>query len=381
MAAADKARVDAEVDRVLRAGLAEAIKVEPLKGLVAQGRGALATPGGKAALAEVIASVIAASALAHRPLPITSYTQDLGDITGALSGAKVKLTWEGPTDSPTKAGIEVTYAPPSGPLQGASVTASAQTGSATPGGGGGSVRYAPPSGPLQGASVSVGAKAAAGQPARGEVGVGYTAPRGPLQGMETRVTGSADTSGAAGVGVSVIIPLGSTKPKSPGRDERRAETDRLRAANQAMSEMTKTPAQREAEKREEEEIMRVWLTRPGGPAFGQLQRAADPRGEPDPDPVVAGDRVDAALSEPGQPLPADVRAGMEAAIGHDFSRVRVHHGTRAATSARAVGATAFTVGPHVVFGADRWEPASAAGRSLLAHELTHVAQQGEAAQR
>jgi Domain of unknown function (DUF4157) len=81
------------------------------------------------------------------------------------------------------------------------------------------------------------------------------------------------------------------------------------------------------------------------------------------------------LRAPGRPLEPSVRSGFEAALGHDFGRVRVHTGARAAESATAVGASAYTVGSSIVFGPRRYEPASAEGRRLLAHELTHVRQQ------
>jgi hypothetical protein len=61
--------------------------------------------------------------------------------------------------------------------------------------------------------------------------------------------------------------------------------------------------------------------------------------------------------------------------GYDFSGVRVHTDARAAESARAVNALAYTVGRDVVFGAGRYAPETAAGKKLLAHELTHVVQQ------
>ena len=70
---------------------------------------------------------------------------------------------------------------------------------------------------------------------------------------------------------------------------------------------------------------------------------------------------------------APVRAGSAAVP--DFSRVRVHTDSRAAESARAVDALAYTVGDHVVFGAGQFAPGTSAGRGLLAHELTHVTQQ------
>src|SRR6266508_6513972 len=81
------------------------------------------------------------------------------------------------------------------------------------------------------------------------------------------------------------------------------------------------------------------------------------------------------LREHGRPLDGGARALMEPYFGHDFSRVRVHTGQRAATSARAVDAHAYTVGSNVVFGDGRYDPSSPSGRRLLAHELGHVIQQ------
>jgi Domain of unknown function (DUF4157) len=81
-----------------------------------------------------------------------------------------------------------------------------------------------------------------------------------------------------------------------------------------------------------------------------------------------------ALISWGQPLDPATRRFMEARIGYDLSGVRVHTDGRAAALARAVGALAFTMGSHIVFGAGRYEPRSPSGAGLLAHELAHVAQ-------
>ena len=59
----------------------------------------------------------------------------------------------------------------------------------------------------------------------------------------------------------------------------------------------------------------------------------------------------------------------------DLSHVRIHHGERAAESARAVNAHAYTVGSQIVFDRGQYSPETASGRRLLAHELTHVLQQ------
>jgi hypothetical protein len=86
-----------------------------------------------------------------------------------------------------------------------------------------------------------------------------------------------------------------------------------------------------------------------------------------------------ALRGPGAPLDASTRAFMEPRFGHSFADVRVHSGTQAARSADAVGARAYAVGRDVVFGAGQYAPGTHEGRRLLAHELTHVVQQGGAA--
>src|SRR6266704_6746434 len=81
------------------------------------------------------------------------------------------------------------------------------------------------------------------------------------------------------------------------------------------------------------------------------------------------------LSSPGRPLDAGTRAFMEPRFGHDFSNVRVHTDARAAESARAVNALAYTVGRDVVFGEGQYAPHSSPGGRLIAHELAHVIQQ------
>lgn len=78
----------------------------------------------------------------------------------------------------------------------------------------------------------------------------------------------------------------------------------------------------------------------------------------------------AALQGSGQPLPASERAFFEPRFGRDFSNVRLHSGPAANELASSVHARAFTLGDAIVLGAGGYE------RGLLAHELTHVVQQG-----
>jgi hypothetical protein len=88
--------------------------------------------------------------------------------------------------------------------------------------------------------------------------------------------------------------------------------------------------------------------------------------------------VNDVLRSAGHPLDPSTRVLMEDRFGHDFSKVRVHSDPLAANSASAVNAQAYTVGSQIVFGAGRYN-STAGGQHLLAHELTHVVQQGGAA--
>jgi len=84
------------------------------------------------------------------------------------------------------------------------------------------------------------------------------------------------------------------------------------------------------------------------------------------------------LGSTGQPLDAGIKGFFENRLGHDFSRVRIHNDARAAESARAVSALAYTVGQDIAFATGQYVPHSARGRKLLAHELAHVVQQSAA---
>jgi hypothetical protein len=75
------------------------------------------------------------------------------------------------------------------------------------------------------------------------------------------------------------------------------------------------------------------------------------------------------------PLASAVSRVMEPAFGLSLTSVRIHADATAAAAARSVGARAFTVGSHIAFAAGQYDPATRTGRRLLAHEITHVAQQ------
>lgn len=95
-----------------------------------------------------------------------------------------------------------------------------------------------------------------------------------------------------------------------------------------------------------------------------------------PSPAPAGASLERATPRPsGRPLEQGVRASMERRFAHDFSGVRVHTGGEADRAARSLDARAYAVGRDIVFRSGAYAPHSPDGRSLIAHELTHVAQQ------
>ena len=110
-----------------------------------------------------------------------------------------------------------------------------------------------------------------------------------------------------------------------------------------------------------------------GSAVRPRGRAA-PVGRQAPAPAIVAE----VLRSPGAALDPATRAFFEPRFGHDFSRVQVHADARAAASAHAVHALAYTVGQHVVLGGQGSPPGSPAGRWLLAHELAHVVQARQA---
>lgn len=104
-----------------------------------------------------------------------------------------------------------------------------------------------------------------------------------------------------------------------------------------------------------------------GAASPGLRRAAPP---------IVGE----VLRSLGEPLPSATRAFFEPKLAFDLGRIRVHADQNAAKSAHAMQARAYTVGPNIVFGARQYQPGTAEGRRLLAHELTHSIQQSAGSQ-
>ncbi len=80
----------------------------------------------------------------------------------------------------------------------------------------------------------------------------------------------------------------------------------------------------------------------------------------------------------GRFLESGIRLRMESAFGTGFSQVRIHTDNRATELSNRFNARAFTLGKHIAFGPGEYKPNTLVGDALIAHEMTHVVQQGAA---
>ncbi|HWN67830.1 MAG TPA: DUF4157 domain-containing protein [Haliangium sp.] len=94
----------------------------------------------------------------------------------------------------------------------------------------------------------------------------------------------------------------------------------------------------------------------------------------------AGAVLDGArASSTGRPLEGEAKAEMESGFQRSFDDVRIHTDGAAGAAATDLNARAFTEGSDIYFNPGEYNPGSAGGKHLLAHELAHVAQGGATA--
>ncbi|MDO9254491.1 MAG: DUF4157 domain-containing protein [Bacteroidales bacterium] len=94
--------------------------------------------------------------------------------------------------------------------------------------------------------------------------------------------------------------------------------------------------------------------------------------------IEATTAVNDVINSGGQLLSAKTRSFFEPRFGHDFSKVKIHTGDKAAKSSDDMNAHAYTLGNNIVFNSQKYSPDTQKGKKLLAHELTHVVQQNAA---
>lgn len=111
------------------------------------------------------------------------------------------------------------------------------------------------------------------------------------------------------------------------------------------------------------------------PAISRIQTSGGKGGFQAPSSIE--ERIN-RMQSGGRSLPDKERSFFEERMGYDFSGVRVHTDANAVQASRDIQARAFTLGNNIAFNQGAYRPETDAGRRLLAHELTHVVQQGAA---
>ena len=142
----------------------------------------------------------------------------------------------------------------------------------------------------------------------------------------------------------------------------RQSIQRQKTAEEELQTQPKiTSLQRQEEKSEElqsKSIIQSQKAIAGGEATGSLESAiADSRGS-------------------GQPLAPRLQAQIGQVMGADFSGVRVYTNSQSDRLNQSIQAKAFTTGQDLFFRQGEYLPGSRRGQELIAHELTHVVQQG-----
>lgn len=309
--------------------------------LVSGGAAFASTLPGKLIAGTAASGAVAALAATHKPLPAQIPEIQFDWIKPGLApGLSFRITWEGPVDHPSSALISFKYteqAPSRSQRDSPAPSASDRMRAET-------ARLA-----AADARFRAGLRYPPGSPED----LRQKAEQAALQGALRRFAPGPDLAAiarpppASGPRLTLPQPDFGYRPRQPSIG------DALRLTSPA-----ELPGQ--ADKKRDEPI---------------LQRKPASQGTST---TAAPPLVHETLASAGQPLDAGTRAFMALRLGHDFSRVRIHADSRAAASARAVDAQAYTVGEHIAFDNGMYSPHTARGRHLLAHELVHTLQQGQA---
>lgn len=181
-----------------------------------------------------------------------------------------------------------------------------------------------------------------------------------VQKQEATVQRKESHEKQVGMGLRPAVQTKLTVNQPGDRHEQEADS----MASKVMR-MTDTEVKRSAEP----EVKRK-------PATTAIQRKSD--GVPE-----INAETQAAIQSPsgGQKMSPSVQRFMEKRFKVDFSQVQIHNDGQAAVLSNRLGAKAFTFKNHIHFSRGAYQPETSAGKELLAHELTHVVQQGFAVKR
>ncbi|MGK6352093.1 eCIS core domain-containing protein [Parapedobacter sp. DT-150] len=205
--------------------------------------------------------------------------------------------------------------------------------------------------------------------------------------LNTKIPQTKPTGATAGKGVFFQPKLTVSAPNDRYEQEADAMADRVMRMAGPLSGDARflspavTPVQRKCKHCEEEEKRQQLQT--GERVQRKCAKCEEEEHVHRKENGTAAPQVDegfenyvSSLGGRGQALPQAERSFFESRFNRDFSNVRIHADGGAAQSAQRINARAYTTGDNIVFNAGQYQPGSEHGRRLLAHELTHVVQQG-----
>ncbi len=153
-------------------------------------------------------------------------------------------------------------------------------------------------------------------------------------------------------------------------DKYEQEADRIADQVVQKSSNNSEPIQRSCDDCKDESLQMKPLLKTGSTPIMRKQSVV----EEDENSTSIDDAL-ASVSGMGEKLDSKTKDSMSRHLGSDFSNVRVHTNTDAAQLNNQIQAKAFTTGTDIYFNRNEYNPTSAEGKRLLAHELTHIVQQ------
>lgn len=189
----------------------------------------------------------------------------------------------------------------------------------------------------------------------------------PSNGMTAEQTVQLKAFGSAAESMS--IQRKEEKKDEDTKVSRKPEEEKDKVQKKAQNPEEEDKIQKKEEKKEDEKVMKKAEEK--DKKEEKLQRKETAVSSSGTASTYIG-----SMHGKGNPLSTDANAFFSSRMGYDFSEVKVHTDKDAANSAKELNAKAFTVKNNIVFNEGQYNPESTEGKRLMAHELTHVVQQG-----
>jgi uncharacterized protein DUF4157 len=183
------------------------------------------------------------------------------------------------------------------------------------------------------------------------------------------------------VAQQVVQGTGTESAQRAGEeDELQMKRDTVQRAEEEDELQMKRDTVQRAEEEDELQMKRDVVQREDEGGELEEEEVQMKRDDPGDGFDVEGDLEQTIQSQRGggQALPGQAKGFFENGFGHDFSDVRVHADKDSDALNQSLSARAFTVGSDIFFRSGEYDPSGQAGKELIAHELTHVVQQGAA---